>query len=186
MKSVAGLFETWRQVDRAVAELGAAGFARRNVSVIAGDPTRAYESAPENGAEVPVGEAGGVGIGGLLGGVIGWLVDAAELAVAEIEVLLASGPLAGAVEVVDPSIVAGAGVGAFAGGLLGAHAGWSFAEARARTYRAGVADGGIMITIGVSDRRMARSGRAILRRAGAVCITAGVAPRQAAEASSAA
>ena len=112
MKSVAGLFETWRQVDRAVAELGAAGFARRNVSVIAGDPTRAYESAPENGAEVPVGEAGGVGIGGLLGGVIGWLVDAAELAVAEIEVLLASGPLAGAVEVVDPSIVAGAGVGA--------------------------------------------------------------------------
>jgi hypothetical protein len=177
MKAVAGLYGTWRGVNLALEELRATGVDTGSVCVIAGDPDSAYAAAPETGAEVPVGTAGGLGIGGLVGGVVGWLVDAAELLAFEFEQLVLTGPLAAVTEAVEPEVAVGAGVGALAGGLLGTHAGWAFAEDEARAYRATVAHGSILLAVEVPNAEAVRRVVEVLRRTGAQHIRVGIARR---------
>jgi hypothetical protein len=177
MKAVAGLYTTWRGVDLALEELRTTGIDLGNVRVIAGDPDSAYAAAPETGAEVPVGTAGGLGIGGLVGGVVGGLVDSAELLAFEFEQLVLTGPLAAAIELVEPEVAVGAGVGALAGGLLGTHAGWAYAEDGARAYRATVAHGSMLLAVEVPNAEAARHTVEVLRRTGAQHIRVGMARR---------
>ena len=175
MKAVAGVFGTSQQVDRALARLRDAGFGRGQVRVIAGDAGRAYGATPETGVEVPLGTVGGLGVGGVVGAAIGWVVDAAELLTAEIEELLLAGPLGAALDVLEPEVAAGAGIGALAGGLLGAHAGWSVVESAAQAYRARVARGDVVVLVEAADADAARSAEAVLRGAGAERVRSGLA-----------
>ena len=165
MKPVAGLVDSWRDAESALAMLHDAGFGEDRVSVIAGDPRKAFASAPERGLDVVAGTAGGAGIGGVVGGLMGWIADLVELGALEIEEIIVSGPVAALADVVDPMVIAGVGLGGVLGGLLGTHAGWSFAEDQAKTYSQGVARGRVMLVVRSIDVRDADRAVDILRQA---------------------
>ena len=147
MKLVAGVVNTWRDAERAIVVLHEAGFHSERVRLIVGDPRKAFDSARREEWRWWRERQEGAGIGSVIGGVMGWVADAVELGALEIEEIIASGPVAALVDVVDPMIIAGIGIGGIVGGLLGTHAGWSFAEGEAKTYSMAVTDGGVMLVV---------------------------------------
>src|SRR5262249_39837932 len=101
--------------------------------------------------------ATGVVGGGLLGGVVGWLVGIGALAIPGIGPVVAGGALATAFGIAGGTAVAGAGIGAAAGGILGALIGMGIPEEEARYLGQRVGEGGTLVTVTSGVERAARA-----------------------------
>jgi uncharacterized membrane protein len=166
MKTVVGLFEDYRDADRAVSELSSRGFTRSEISVAARDSAiRNRMVAGETGAERAVAESAGAGaVGGtVVGGLAGLLVGIGALAIPGVGPVIAAGTLATTLG----STAVGAGIGAAAGGLIGALVGLGIPEDDATFYAEGVKRGGVLVTVQTSDDR-ASEALSIMRRSNAV------------------
>jgi hypothetical protein len=175
VKPVAAVLDSWRDTDSVLALLREAGIGSERVRFIAGDARTAFAMAPERPVEVVAGTAGGAGVGTAIGGLMGWLADLIEVGALEIDEIVAAGPAAGLVELVDPMVIAGIGLGGVVGGLLGTHAGWSFAEGAAQHYRKEVADGRVMVIVQALNVQEARLAARVLREAHATHVRVGLA-----------
>ena len=159
-----GIFEDRDRAERAVEELGRAGFGHDQIglAVRGGEAPRegthpgtseAMDLAGETGSQASrefTGALTGTAAGGLLGA-------AAALLVPGIGPVLAGGLLAGA--------LGGAAVGAAAGGLLGALTGLGVSEEEARYYDQEFQAGRTIVTVKADGRY--QEAVEILRRSGA-------------------
>lgn len=170
MRSVAGIYSTWRALDDAVEELSDEQLGP--LRIIYDEPEAAYAAVPETGVEIVIGSTAGLGVGAVVGGAMGWFVKTANLVAIRVEELMLD-PLGELLYSGEPEIVMGAAVGALAGGLLGAHAGLRYAEAEACIYRDRIADGAFLLTLELPTPS-ARHAAAVLRRTGAEHVRIGI------------
>ncbi|MCC6174854.1 MAG: hypothetical protein IT305_06090 [Chloroflexi bacterium] len=153
-----GVFDSEEDAKAALAELKDAAFDPATIGVVTlrrQDAERLSETTGAPG-QVRDDQTTGLLAGGLLGGVAGWLIGAASVAVPGLGALVAAGALVGA--------VGGAGIGAAAGGILGFLIDQGLGHEEARYYQERVQAGSILVT--VRDPRRADEARDILRRCG--------------------
>ncbi|HLL70059.1 MAG TPA: YsnF/AvaK domain-containing protein [Pyrinomonadaceae bacterium] len=167
-KTVIGLFDNRAEAQNVVQELMGVGFRRDDISVmskkIEGQDRQTREGeavayVEEDGEEQIKDMAKGAGTGAAIGGLAGLLVSLTALAIPGIGPVLAAGPLA--------AVIAGAGIGATAGGLISGLTRLGVPEDDANYYAEGVRRGGTLISVEASDDK-AESAVAIMKQHGAV------------------
>jgi hypothetical protein len=153
------VFKEPNDVWEALRALKQAGFEKDEIGL-------AVLQAPDaEGPDIPeadlhrirVDETTGILAGGILGGVAGWLLGAAAVAVPGLGALIAAGALVGA--------VGGAGLGAAAGGLIGMLVDHGVSREEAEYYHEQIRLGATLVTVRNSTR--ADEAQAILQRHGA-------------------
>src|SRR4028119_1668657 len=139
-KTVIGLFDNRAEAQSVVQELVGEGFRRDDISVMSkkleGQDDKQGEVVAyveEDGEEQIKDMAKGAGTGAAIGGLAGLLVSLTALAIPGIGPVLAAGPLA--------AIIAGAGIGATAGGLISGLTRLGVPEDDANYYAEGVRRG---------------------------------------------
>lgn len=163
-KTVVGFFDSFREAERAVEELHRSGFRREDISIIANQETRKATMTTHKGdddSDAGTGAAVGATTGAVVGGAAGLIASLAGLTIPVIGPILAAGPIV--------AMLSGAGIGAVAGGLIGALVNLGVPEEEARVYEEGVKRGGTLVTLKAEDAR-AQAAADIMNRNGAVDI----------------
>jgi uncharacterized protein (TIGR02271 family) len=161
-KTVVGLFDDRLAAQNAVRELTAGGFRGEEVSVVSKKPDGKgveVEYVEEDGREQIEDMAKGAGTGAAIGGVAALLLSLTALTIPGIGPVLAAGPLA--------ALIAGAGIGATAGGLVSGLKRIGVEDDEAQTYAEGLKRGGTLVTVNADDQR-ADLAVGLMRRLGAV------------------
>ena len=148
-QTIAGLFDTRNEAQRAVQDLIDNGVRANDISIVAQDEHGEISRA--RGDEAADAAGTGAVSGGLLGGALGLLVGIGALAIPGIGPVIAAGPLAAAIGSAGAGTLVGAATGAAAGGLLGALVGAGIPEEEAHVYAEGVRRGGTLVTVSSND-----------------------------------
>jgi len=156
MTNVAGVFDSRKEADAAVAKLLDTGFKKEDLSLIVSDHahhTLFSNPTDDEGARTIEGGAAGALIGGALGALV------AGLTLVGVMVVPGSGLL-----VVGPLVAAlsGAGAGATVGGLSGALISAGFAVDEAKHYEEEIRHDKAVIIVHTTDE-MAQAARVALR-----------------------
>jgi len=141
--TVVGLFADQPAAERGIQALKAAGFSDQQIGVAVRDKQQQEELTEGTGAQVAEGAAKGAVGGGVLGGVVGLLAGVGALVIPGIGPIIAGGDLA--------STLAGAGIGAAAGGLIGALTKMGVPEENAKHFERGFQQGGVLVTVEAGD-----------------------------------
>jgi uncharacterized protein (TIGR02271 family) len=161
-KTVIGLFDDRAEARAVVQELLDEGFTREDISVMSKKPDdteKVVEYVEEDGHEQVEDMAKGAGKGAAIGGAAGLLLSLTSLAIPGIGPVLAAGPLA--------AIIAGAGIGATAGGLISGLTRLGVPDDDADYYAEGVRRGGTLVSVNASDEE-APAVVGLMKRHGAV------------------
>jgi uncharacterized protein (TIGR02271 family) len=161
-KTVVGLFDDRVAAQNAVRELTAGGFRGDEVSVVSKKPDGKgveVEYVEEDGHEQIEDMAKGAGTGAAIGGAAALLLSLTALTIPGIGPVLAAGPIA--------ALIAGAGIGATAGGLVSGLKRLGVEDDEAHTYAEGLKRGGTLVTVNADDQR-ADLAVGVMRRLGAV------------------
>jgi uncharacterized protein (TIGR02271 family) len=161
-KTVVGLFDDRVAAQNAVRELTAEGFKNDEVSLVskkADGKGVEVEYVEEDGREQIEDMAKGAGTGAAIGAGAALLLSLTALSIPGIGPVLAAGPLA--------ALIAGAGVGAAAGGLVSGLNRLGVEDDDANTYAEGLKRGGTLVTVNADDER-ANLAVGVMRRVGAV------------------
>lgn len=148
--TVARFFSDWNSASRAVDSLRAAGFQDGQIGILARDPKKSSASAATRGDKTTDGDdvASSAVAGAAVGGVTGLLAALVALAIPGAGPFIAGGVLATTLG----SAAAGSGIGAVAGGLIGALTNMGVSEADARYYDEGIRSGGTLVTVHDTER----------------------------------
>ena len=147
------------QADMIVDRLREARFFSNDISVLFPDKNTTREFAHEKSTKAPEGAVAGVGTGGALGGVFGWLVGIGTLAIPGVGPFIAAGPIMAA--------LSGAAVGAAVGGVTGALIGMGIPEYEAKRYEGRLREGGILISVHAETSEAVDRAKEIFEGAGA-------------------
>lgn len=161
-KTVVGLFDDRMAAQNAVRELTAEGFRDDEVSVVSKKPNGKgveVEYVEEDGHKQVEDMAKGAGTGAAIGAGAALLLSLTALSIPGIGPVLAAGPLA--------ALIAGAGVGAAAGGLVSGLTRLGIEDEDAHTYAEGLKRGGTLVTVN-SENARADAAVSVMRRMGAV------------------
>jgi uncharacterized protein (TIGR02271 family) len=148
--------------QNAVRELTAEGFRGDEISVVSKKPDGKgveVEYVEEDGREQIEDMAKGAGTGAAIGAGAALLLSLTALTIPGIGPVLAAGPLA--------ALIAGAGIGAAAGGLISGLTRLGLGDEEAHTYAEGLKRGGTLVTVNADDERADRA-VGVMRRVGAV------------------
>lgn len=166
-RTIARLYDDSGTAHAAVNDLEGAGFARDDISYVAGQGTGANDrttttttTGTTTTGDTGTGAGTGATVGTVLGGGAGLLAGLGALAIPGVGPVVAAGWLI--------ATLTGAGVGAAAGGLLGGLAGAGFGEEEAATYSEGIRRGGHLVAVRVADDARAAEAERILDRHGPV------------------
>jgi hypothetical protein len=157
-QSVFCIAKTEGQAQRVVVDLKAAGFSNNDISVLFPDKTGTRDFAHEHNTKAPEGTATGAGVGGVLGGTLGWLAGIGTLAIPGLGPFIAAGPIMAA--------LSGAAVGATVGGLTGALVGMGIPEYEAKRYEGRIKEGNYLISVHTDDSTQRGRAKEIFERAG--------------------
>jgi len=161
-KTVVGLFDEREAAQNAVRELLAERFTNDQISVVSKKPDGKgvqVEYVEEDGREQIEDMAKGAGTGAAIGAGAALLLSLTALSIPGIGPVLAAGPLA--------ALIAGAGIGATAGGLVTGLTRLGLGDEEAHTYAEGLKRGGTLVTVDAGDHRADRA-VAVMKRSGAV------------------
>lgn len=145
MKTVVGVYDDIEDARDVVEDLVDAGIPRDDVSLVTRDVTGDYGTYLEEHGEDEVAEGaaeGAVG-GAVVGGLTGVLVGLGAFALPGLGPVIAAGPIAAG--------LAGAGIGAVTGSLLGALVEWGIPEEEAEYYAESVRRGSVLVAARVAD-----------------------------------
>src|SRR5687768_6739528 len=128
--TIVGLYNRRSDAQNAVEDLVREGFSRDQISVVAPDSPAAPSAGgePHIGPIDTIGSDTNTGAGAAVGGLAGFLVGVAALAIPGVGPVLAAGPIAAG--------ILGAGLGAAAGGIAGALTHHGIPEHHAGRYSA--------------------------------------------------
>jgi uncharacterized protein (TIGR02271 family) len=162
-KTVVGLFDNRAEAQTVVQELLAEGFRREHISIMSkridGQDVNVQYVEEDGHAQIED-MARGAGTGAAIGGAAGlFLSVVAGASVPGIGPVLAAGPLA--------AILAGAGIGATAGGLISGLTRLGVPDDDANFYAEGLRRGGTLVSVEASDDTAARA-VAVMKHHGAV------------------
>jgi len=151
--TVVGVFDGPNHAEQALTGLKNAGFTPEQVSVVAKENAETRQMVENTG--MGTGEAAGSGAvaGTVIGGIAGWLFGISALAIPGI------GPIVGAG--IIGTTLAGAGIGAATGGLIGALTSEGVDEADAREYEGHVRSGSILLTVHATSADQEQAARDI-------------------------
>jgi hypothetical protein len=157
-RTAVGLVETREGAERLIDDLLQNGFRREDISLVARDEKGPNPAEHTAIGSVEKGVKTGVKVGGI-GGFLAGVAGIAGFAMTGFGPILVAGPIVLA--------LAGLGVGAFAGGLIGVltHAGVT--EADAKHFTEGVREGGILITVATNAAGVDKAMQ-IMNRHGAI------------------
>lgn len=133
--TIAAMFDSYADAREAVTRLEAAGIPHDRISIVSNDESHKQYHDHDDSS----GAGTGATLGTLLGGGAGLLAGLGLLAIPGLGPVVAAGWLA--------STALGAGVGAAAGGLVGALTDAGVDEADAQVYAEGVRRGGTLVTV---------------------------------------
>ena len=133
---ITGLFDTTDAAERAVAQLKQIGYGQNEITIVMKDRGAADNLAHDTGARSMEGVGAGAAIGGTLGAVLAGLLAVGSVTIPGVG-LLAAGPLA--------AMLAGAGAGGIAGGLIGWLTSLGIPEDVAPYYERGLTEGGVVV-----------------------------------------
>ena len=151
--------KTEGKAQRIVVDLKSAGFSNNDISVLFPDKTGTRDFAHEHHTKAPEGTTAGAGLGGLLGGALGWLAGLGSLAIPGVGPFIAAGPVMAA--------LGGAAVGATVGGITGALVGMGIPEYEAKRYEGRIREGNYLISVHTEDSTQRSKAKEIFERAGA-------------------
>ncbi|HLM56423.1 MAG TPA: DUF2382 domain-containing protein [Pyrinomonadaceae bacterium] len=161
-KTVVGLFDDRVAAQNAVRELVAEGFRKDEVSLVSKKPDGKgveVEYVEEDGREQIEDMAKGAGTGAAIGAGAALLLSLTALSIPGIGPVLAAGPLA--------ALIAGAGIGATAGGMVSGLTRLGVEDDDAHTYAEGLRRGGTLVSVN-TDNHYADLAVNVMRRLGAV------------------
>ena len=157
--SVYGIFKTRSSVESAVDQLKADGFQSHDISVLMPNKEGSQDFAHDKDTKAPEGTTAGATSGAVLGGALGWLAGIGALAIPGVGPFVAAGPIM--------ALLAGAGIGGAVGGVTGALIGMGIPEYEAKRYEGAIRDGGILLSVHVSDSDWEKKAKALLETRGA-------------------
>jgi hypothetical protein len=144
-KAVFCIAKSEEQATNIVNQLKEAGFSNNDVSVLLPDRAGSRDFAHEHHTKAPEGVATGAIAGGVMAGVLGWLVGIGSLAIPGVGPLIAAGPILAA--------LSGAAAGGAVGGLAGGLVGLGIPEYEAKHYEGKVKNGNILISVHTEDSK---------------------------------
>lgn len=160
--TIVGFFPTRERAEAAVDELVRDGFIRDQISIVASREHIARTTtgdAPKIGPIDDIGSTSDTGENAVIGGMAGFVIGIAALAIPGIGPVIAAGPLAMA--------LTGAAAGAATGGLIGVLTDDGVPEEAARRYSKAIGAGRVMVTVRTGADRVDQAA-GILDRAGAI------------------
>jgi len=158
-KAVYGILSTIPQAEALVTNLKNANFSNNDISVLLPDKSGTRDFAAEKHTKAPEGASVGAGGGGIMGGVLGWLVGIGSLAIPGVGPFIAAGPIMAA--------LSGAAIGAAVGGLVGTLVGLGIPEYEAKKYEGKIQKGGILVAIHAESSEEKKRATELLKAAGA-------------------
>jgi uncharacterized membrane protein len=134
-----------------VDELQEAGVRKEDISIVVREEAK-VKAPSGRGVAVAKDAAAGVTTGGAVGGIAGLIIGIAVITVPGIGGLIAAGPLAVALGLVQlgGTTLAGAITGAAAGGIIGGLVGLGVPTERAKAYEEAIRKGQILLAVGVT------------------------------------
>src|SRR6202044_793011 len=139
--------------------LKAAHFTDNDISALLPDKEGTQDFAHSNSTKAPEGAITGVGAGGVVGGVIGFMASMGALAIPGVGPLIAAGPILAA--------LSGAAVGATVGGIAGGLVGLGIPELEAKRYEGKIKAGNILLSVHTENSDEIKRAEKIFEDAGA-------------------
>src|ERR1700749_1221287 len=157
--AVFGIYNDPAQAERAVDELGTAGFRTEDISVLLPENVGTKDFAHEKNTKAPEGTATGAGAGAVVGGTLGLLAGIGALAIPGLGPFIAAGPIMGA--------LAGLGTGGVVGGIIGALVGMGIPEYEAKRYEGRIKEGGVLLSVHCDTSAEITRAKELLKQTGA-------------------
>lgn len=143
-RTISAMFDSYSDAREAVTKLESAGIPHDQISIVSNDAShKEYHDRDDSS-----GAGTGATLGTLLGGGAGLLAGLGLMAIPGLGPVVAAGWLA--------STALGAGLGAAAGGLVGALTDAGVSESDANTYAEGVRRGGTLVTVRADESSASR------------------------------
>lgn len=158
-RALFGIYSIQSDAENAVSQLKLAGFRNTDISMLFPENEGTKDLALNKASKAAEGGTAGAIFGLIIGGALGWLAGAGLIALPDLGILLATGPVM--------SLLSGIGVGGVAGGLIGALIGLASPRYEAKRYEGRVRRGGILLSVHCDDSEWAKTGRVILQQTGA-------------------
>jgi hypothetical protein len=164
-KSVICIANTRFQAEQIVEALKEANFSNNDISILFPDKETTRDFAHEKHTKAPEGAIAGVGTGGIIGGILGWVAGIGALAIPGVGPFIAAGPIMAA--------LSGVAVGAAVGGITGALIGLGIPELEAKRYEGKVRAGNILISVHAENGNDISMAKSIFERfeAADICVT---------------
>jgi hypothetical protein len=144
MKTVAAVFLSLNEAGDACIDLEHLGVPQENISLIAGNDSSLHDEYLEKARKASTGTAAAAASDASFGGGMGILAMLIALAIPGVGPIVALGPLM--------TVLAAMGVGAAAGGLIGAFHNMGIAHEQAPLYEEAVRRGAVMVAALVDER----------------------------------
>lgn len=139
-RTVMGLFDNHDDAERCLSELRDAGVRGEDISLVASDYRGSFRTEKGTGETTDKATMGeNIAGGAIFGGLGGLLIGLGALAIPGLGPIVAAGPLA--------TTLAGAGIGAVGGGIVGAIREAGVTEEEAHIYAEGVRRGGTLVIV---------------------------------------
>jgi hypothetical protein len=143
MKTVAGVFSSMAEVERAVRELERVGVPNEAISVIAGNEADRHKEYLEKSQHAARTAGAAAASGASFGGGVGILASLVALAIPGVGPIVAGGAIA--------TVLTGLGIGAASGGLISAFHNMAIPHEEAPLYEEAVRRGALMVVAEVDD-----------------------------------
>ena len=145
-KTVAALYDDFETSVQAVEQLVATGFDREQISLIAHSDDERLQGYVHD-PDTPEDRSDGAGLGAVVGGLGGLLLGISAIAIPGVGPVITAGSIA-------MGLVSG-GLGALAGGMIGAMVDAGIPDEEAELYAEGVRRGGAVVMVQAADDRAA-------------------------------
>ncbi len=158
--AVFGIYPDVAKAEQAISLLKSSLFPADSLSILLPDHESREKFAHEKHTKAPEGATAGAITGGALGGLIGLMAGAgAPFTFPGVGLLLAAGPIVGA--------LAGLGAGGTSGGVLGALIGMGIPEYEAKRYDNQLRGGGVLLSVHCDTSDQIQAAKVLLKYSGA-------------------
>lgn len=144
MRTVYGLFDNYDDANHIVDTLLQEGYTEDDISILTHEGS---VSRTQQEMDATDGAAQGAKGGAALGGLAGLLVGIGAITLPGVGPILAAGPILAMLT----STIAGAGLGAATGGIIGALVDWGVSESTANIYAEGIKRGGVLLAVNTRE-----------------------------------